>query len=91
MLAVGLLHELEQADGSNLQLEWGGVSPKSRKEVFEGLFVLRSGHELLQLFVDYFDVLQLVQPDKAHPFDYLDVVDQFSDVEDLLLFCHTLV
>lgn len=53
--------------------------------------MLGSGHELLQLFVDYFDELELVQPDEAHSFDYLDVVDQLSDVEDLLLFCHTLV
>lgn len=53
--------------------------------------MLGSGHELLQLFVDYFDVLELVQSDETHPFDYLDVVDQFSNIEDLLLFCHTLV
>lgn len=91
MLAIGLLHELKQTDGSDFQLKWGGIAPKSRQQIFEGLLVLGEGHKLLQLFVDYFDVLELVQSDKAHSLDYLDVVNQFSDVEDLLLFCHTLV
>lgn len=55
------------------------------------MLVLGPGHELLQFFIDYLDVLELIQSNEAHSFDYLDIVDQFADVKDLLLFCHTLV
>lgn len=53
--------------------------------------MLGPGHELLQLLVDYFDVLELVKSDETHALDYFDVVNELADVKYLLLFCHTLV